>query len=86
MSLEVIKVPDLERGYKRVKYSCYFCYVSGASIFALPPLLFSVFHEMYGISYTLLGTLVLVNFFTQLSVDLLFSFFAKHFNIRLTVR
>ena len=77
---------DLTQGYKRVKYSCYFCYVSGASAFALPPLLFSVFHETYGISYTLLGTLVLVNFLTQLSIDLIFSFFAKYFNTRLTVR
>ena len=77
---------DLQRGYQRVKYSCYFAYISGASAFALPPLLFSIFHEMYGISYTLLGTLVLVNFVTQLSIDLIFSFLAKYFNTRLTIR
>ena len=40
------------------------------------------FREMYNISYTLLGTLVLTNFCTQLTVDLIFSFFTKYFNIK----
>lgn len=71
--------------FKRTKYACYFAYVSGAAVFVLPPLLFATFHDTYGISYTLLGTLVLVNFCTQLIIDLIFSFFSKHFNIRATV-
>lgn len=41
---------------------------------------------MYGISYTLLGTLVLVNFCIQLTVDLIFTFFNKYFDIHKTVR
>ena len=41
---------------------------------------------MYGISYTLLGLLVLVNFVTQLTVDLIFSFFSHKFNIPLAVK
>ena len=41
---------------------------------------------MYGISYTLLGTLVLINFCTQLGIDLIFSFFSKYFNIHKTIR
>ena len=57
-----------------------------SSVFALPPLLFVTFHEMYGISYTLLGTLLLVNFCTQLIIDLIFTFFSDKFNIALTVR
>lgn len=57
-----------------------------ASAFCLPPLLFVTLREMYGISYTLLGTLVLVNFCTQLTVDLIFTFLSKHFNIKKTVR
>ena len=72
--------------YNRTKFSCYFTYVAGAAIFSLPPLLFLTFHEMYGISYTLLGTLVLINFFTQLGIDLVFTFFAKYFNVKLVVR
>jgi MFS family permease len=52
----------------------------------LPPLLFLTFRSMYGISYSLLGMLVLVNFSTQLSVDLIFSFFSHKFPIAKTVR
>ncbi len=71
--------------YKRTKLSCYYSYLSMASIFSLPPLLFNTFHEMYGVSYTLLGTLVAVNFCTQLCIDLIFTFFTKYFNIKKTV-
>ena len=72
--------------YKRTKLACYSAYVTMASAFALPPLLFVTFHEMYDVSYTLLGTLVLVNFCTQLTVDLILSFFSKYFNEKLLVR
>ena len=71
--------------YKRTKLSCYFSYLSMASIFSLPPLLFNTFNEKYGVSFTLLGTLVAVNFCTQLIIDLIFTFFTKYFNIKLTV-
>ena len=72
--------------YKRTKFACYSAYLTMASIFALPPLLFVTFHERYGVSYTLLGTLVLVNFCTQLGIDLLFTFFSRFFNPKLMVR
>lgn len=72
--------------YKRTKLACYTAYLTMASIFALPPLLFVTFHDMYGVSYTLLGTLVLTNFCTQLSIDLIFTFFSKYFNVKKVVR
>ena len=72
--------------FKHTKKYCYFTYLAMSSVFSLPPLLFATFKETYGISYTLLGTLVLINFCTQLGIDLIFSFLSKHFNIRLTVR
>lgn len=72
--------------FKRTKNACYFAYLSMSSVFCLPPLLFMTFQDMYGISYTLLGTLVLVNFCTQLGIDLIFSFFPKIFNIAKTIR
>lgn len=75
-----------QMNYKRTKYACYFTYLAMSSVFSLPPLLFATFREMYGISYTLLGTLVLVNFCTQLGIDLIFSFFSRHFNIHKTIR
>ncbi|MBQ4158947.1 MAG: MFS transporter [Clostridia bacterium] len=71
---------------KRTKRTCYFTYLAMSTVFSLPPLLFAALREIYSISYTLLGTLVLVNFITQLGIDLVFSFFTKHFNIRKTIR
>lgn len=71
---------------KRTKFACYFTYLAMSSIFSLPPLLFATFRQMYGISYTRLGSLVLVNFCTQLGIDLVFSFFSKYFNIHKTIR
>ena len=57
-----------------------------AVIINLPPLLFVGFHELYGVSYTLLGLLVVINFLTQLTVDLIFSFFSHKFNIPMAVK
>lgn len=57
-----------------------------SSIFCVPPLLFMTFHNLYNISYTLLGTLVLTNFCTQMLVDLIFTMFSKKFNIQKVVR
>lgn len=71
---------------KRTRHACYFAYLAMSSIFSLPPLLFNTFRATYGISYTLLGTLVLINFCTQLTVDLIFTFFTKFFNPHKTVR
>lgn len=75
-----------KNNYKYTKLACYCAYFTMSSVFSLPPLLFVTLHNMYGISYTLLGTLVLVNFCTQLFIDLVFSFFSKHFNIKKIVR
>ncbi len=71
---------------RRTKLTCYFTNLVMSSVFSLPPLLFAAFREMYGISYTLLGTLVLINFCTQLGIDLIFSFFSRYFNIHKTIR
>lgn len=72
--------------FKRTKLACYSGSVSMAVILNFPPLLFITFRDTYGISYSLLGLLVLTNFCTQLLVDLIFSFFSHKFNIKLTVR
>lgn len=72
--------------YIRTRRACYYSYLAMSSVFVFPPMLFTTFHETYGISYTLLGSLMLANFATQLMVDLLFTFFSRLFNIRLCVR
>lgn len=72
--------------FKRTKLACYLAYFTMSSVFSLPPLLFVTLRKMYNISYTLLGTLVLTNFCTQLAIDLIFSMFSKHFNVRKVVK
>ena len=52
----------------------------------LPPLLFLTFHYLYGISYSLLGLLVLINFTTQIGVDLIVSFLSHKFSIPTAVK
>ena len=71
---------------QRVRYGCYAINVSMSVVANFSPLLFLTFRSLYGISYSLLGLLVLVNFCTQLFVDLIFSFFSHKFNISKTVK
>ena len=71
---------------KRIRSACYSMNVAMAVIGNLPPILFLTFHNKFGISFSLLGLLVLFNFSTQLLVDLIFSFFSHKFNIPLTVK
>ena len=70
----------------RTRRACYYTNIVMASAFSLPPMLFGAFHSTYGISYTLLGTLVLVNFFTQMLIDLVLTFFGRHFPNKTIVR
>lgn len=76
----------MTRSVKRLKAACYFSNISMSIVGNLPPLLFLTFREQYGISYSLLGLLVLINFVTQLVVDLVFSFFSHKYNISATVK
>lgn len=76
----------MTKNHQRVKWGCYATNVSMSVVGNLSPVLFITFRTLYGISYSLLGLLVLVNFFTQLTVDLIFSFFSHKFNIHKTVR
>lgn len=76
----------LSHNFKRTKFACYASYFTMSSIFCVPPMLFVTLHNMYAVSYTLLGTLVLINFFTQLGIDLIFTFFSHKFNIRYVLR
>ncbi|MBQ8474723.1 MAG: hypothetical protein IJ499_03565 [Clostridia bacterium] len=71
---------------KRLKFACYTTNVSMSVVGNLSPVLFLTFRNLYGISYSLLGLLVLINFFTQLIVDLIFSFFSHKFNIPRAVK
>lgn len=72
--------------YTRTKYACFLTSFSTAITCNLSPLLFLIFREIFGFSYTLLGLLVLINFGTQLIFDLLFSFYSHKFNLPLCVK
>lgn len=74
------------RSYTRLKLACYTGNVTMSVIGNLTPVLFLTLRSLYGISYSQLGLLVLINFTTQLTVDLIFSFFSHKFNIPATVR
>lgn len=74
------------QNFKRVKLACYTTNISMAVVANLSPILFLTFRSLYGISYSLLGLLVLINFVTQLTVDLIFSFFSHKFNIEKAVK
>ncbi|MBQ3178878.1 MAG: MFS transporter [Clostridia bacterium] len=76
----------MEPRYKRVKLACYVSSLSMSVTGNLSPVLFLTFRDLYGISYSLLGLLVLINFVTQLTIDLIFSFFSHRFNIPLSVK
>lgn len=72
--------------YKLTKNACYLTGMTMAISANLSPLLFLTFKDMYNLSYTLLGFLVVINFVTQLFIDLIFTFFTKYFNIHKAVR
>ena len=72
--------------FKSLKYACYLSNLSMSVVSNLPPVLFLTFRSLYGISYTMLGLLVVTNFVTQLIVDLIFSFFSHKFNIKKAVK
>ena len=70
----------------RIKLACYSANVTMSVVGNLSPILFLTFHTLYGISYSKLGLLVLINFSTQLLIDLIFSFYSHRFNIGKTVK
>lgn len=76
----------MKNKYNLLKTACYTGNITMSATANLSPILFLTFRSTYGFSYSLLGLLVLVNFITQLTVDLIFSLFSHKFNIEKTVR
>ena len=75
-----------QRMIRHLKLACYSSNVTMSVTTNLSPILFLTFRTLYGISYSMLGLLVLINFVTQLTIDLIFSFFSHRFNIPKTVK
>lgn len=57
--------------YKATRNACYFGCIVQAVIINLAPLMFTVMQDRYDITLEMLGRLVLVNFITQMTVDIL---------------
>lgn len=68
--------------YRTTKLACYGAIIAQAIQNNLPALLFVVFQQQYGISYEMLGRLILMNFFTQLCVDMISIKLAEKFGYR----
>ena len=69
-----------------LKLACFAMSITMSIVTNLPPILFLTFRSMYGLSFSLLGLLILINFSVQLAVDLIFSFFSHKFNVSKTVK
>ncbi len=69
-----------------LRLACYAMSITMSIVTNLPPILFLTFRSMYGLSFSLLGMLILINFSVQLGIDLMFSFFSHKFNISKTVK
>ena len=57
--------------YKPTLIACYAGYITQSIVVNLPPILFVVFMDKFGLSYEKLSFLVLLNFVTQIFVDLI---------------
>ena len=75
----------MENAYKRLRFACYATGLTMSVVANFPTLLFLTFRSLYGISYTQLGLLVLINYVTQLLVDLAAVKFADKIGYRICV-
>lgn len=69
-------------GVRHTVFACYAGYITQAIVNNFAPLLFLTFNADYGISLTLIGAMITVNFGTQLIVDLLASKFVDKIGYR----
>lgn len=66
-------MPRSEISYNTTVIACYFGLFTQAIVINLAPILFIPLRETYGLSFTQLGSLVFVNFITQVICDIAFS-------------
>lgn len=59
--------------YRSTIYACYLGNIVQAAVINVTPILFIPLREQFGLSFSQLGTLVLINFLTQVLCDILFS-------------
>ena len=74
------------RNYRLLKNACYVSSITMSIVGNVSPILFLTFRNTYGLSFSQLGLLIVINFFSQLVIDLIFSFFSHKFNIAKVVK
>jgi len=75
-----------QKQIRRLRLACYSANVTMSVTSCISPILFLTFRSQYKISFSMLGFLVLINFFTQLLVDLALSFFSHRMDLAKTVQ
>lgn len=68
--------------YRHTRRGCYFGYLTQGIVNSLAPLLFTVFQDRYAVSFGQLGQLIVLNFGTQLCMDLFAVWFADRIGLR----
>ena len=71
--------------YKPTVYACYLGHFVLAAVVNATPILFLTLMGKYNLSFEQMGRLVLVNFTTQVAIDLIFSRFADRYGVRIFV-
>ncbi len=74
------------KNYNMTKAACFVTTASTSIASIFSPIFFTTFHSIYGISYTLLGFLVVLNFAPQLMMDLIYSFFSSKLDLKISVK
>ncbi len=72
--------------YQHTKRAAYLGYITQAIIVNLPPFLFIFFQEQFALTYEMLGRLVLINFVTQIIVDILAVRYVDRIGYRISAR
>ena len=75
----------MAESYRTTTWACYLSYVVQSVVNTLPPLLFVTFQQSYGLTVAQLGLLVVLNFGSQVVIDLLAAPIADHYGYRATM-
>lgn len=70
--------------YKHTLYACYLGYITQAIVNNLAAILFIVFQTQFGVSFEMVGRLILINFVTQISADVFAVKYADRIGYRRT--
>ena len=83
MTENLLEEKSSKVSYKSTILACYIGYFVQATVINLAPILFIPLKEQFGLTYSQLGSLVLINFLTQVLFDVAFSKSVDKYGFRL---